>query len=163
MLGYFPFLNEYHLHDFARYIFILSIIWGYLWFAQFIIIWYGNIPEETAYYYYRWHEGWKLMFWLQIALNWGVPFMILLPVQTSRKMAVITGVILVLVVGQYIDIFVEVMPAVTGKLAFSWIEAGIFLGFAGLFALVTASVLSRANLVPNNHPFLAESLEHQFE
>jgi hypothetical protein len=49
--GYFPFLNKYHLHDFARYIFMLSIVWGYFWFAQFMIIWYGNIPEETAYYY----------------------------------------------------------------------------------------------------------------
>jgi hypothetical protein len=162
-LGYFPFLNEYHLHDFARYIFILCIIWGYLWFAQFIIIWYGNIPEETTYYYYRWNEGWMVMFWLQIVLNWGVPFMILLPVQTSRKMSVITGVILVLIIGQYIDIFVEVMPAVTGKLAFGWIEAGIFLGFAGLFALATATILSRTSLIPNNHPYLEESLEHQFE
>ena len=51
--GYFPFLNEYHLHDFARYLFMLSIVWGYFWFAQFMIIWYGNIPEETAYYSMR--------------------------------------------------------------------------------------------------------------
>ncbi|MBI5008655.1 MAG: hypothetical protein HZB98_03180, partial [Bacteroidia bacterium] len=49
-LGYFPFLNKYHLHDFSRYIFMLSIVWGYFWFAQFMIIWYGNIPEETVYY-----------------------------------------------------------------------------------------------------------------
>ncbi len=46
--GYFPFLNQYHLHDFSRYIFMLSIVWGYFWFAQFMIIWYGNIPDETS-------------------------------------------------------------------------------------------------------------------
>lgn len=162
-LGYFPFLNEYHLHDFSRYIFILSIIWGYMWFAQFMIIWYGNIPEETQYYFYRWQEGWKTLFWLQIILNWGVPFMVLLPVQPSRKLNVIMGVILVLVIGQYIDIFVEVMPGVSGELSFGWIEAGIFLGFAGLFALITATALSKSGIIPRNHPYLQESFEHQFE
>lgn len=161
--GHFPFLNQYHLHDFARYIFILSIVWGYMWFAQFIIIWYGNIPEETQYYFYRWQDGWKTMFWLQIALNWGVPFLVLLPVSTSRRMNVIMGVIIVLIIGQYIDIFVEVMPPVSGELAFGWIEAGTFLGFAGLFALVVSTALTKAALVPRNHPYLVESLEHEFE
>lgn len=162
-LGYFGFLNEYHLHDFARYIFILCIIWGYMWFSQFIIIWYGNIPEETQFYFYRWQDGWKVLFWLQIILNWGVPFMVLLPVQPSRKMNVIMGVIIVLMIGQYIDIFVEVMPSVTAEPSFGWINAGIFLGFAGLFALTVATALSRASLIVRNHPYLEESLNHQFE
>lgn len=162
-LGYFPFLNEYHLHDFARYIFILSIIWGYMWFSQFIIIWYGNIPEETQYYFYRWQEGWKVLFWLQIAINWGIPFLVLLPVQASRNFNVILGVIIVLVIGQYIDIFVGVMPAITETLSFGWIETGTFLGFAALFALVVATALSKRNLIPANHPYLEESVEHQFE
>lgn len=162
-LGYYPFLNEYHLHDFARYIFILSIIWGYMWFSQFMIIWYGNIPEETQYYFYRWQEGWKILFWLQIALNWGVPFLILLPVPTSKKMSIITGVILVLIIGQYIDIFVEVMPGLGRELSFGWIEAGTFLGFAGLFAFVVSMALAKTRIVPRNHPYLVESLEHQFE
>ncbi|MBK8884582.1 MAG: hypothetical protein IPN67_20180 [Bacteroidales bacterium] len=60
--GYFPFLNKFHMHDFARYVFMLSIVWGYFWFAQFMIIWYGNIPEETIYYNVRWQEGWKVLF-----------------------------------------------------------------------------------------------------
>jgi hypothetical protein len=161
--GYFPFINKYHLHDFARYIFILSIIWGYMWFSQFIIIWYGNIPEETNYYFYRWHEGWKAFFWLQIALNWGVPFMVLLPVQSSRKLNVIIGVIIVLILGQYIDIFIQVMPSLTEGFRFSPIDAGIFLGFAGLFTFVVSTSLAGANLIPRNHPYLEESLEHMFE
>lgn len=161
--GFFPFLNKYHLHDFARYIFILSIIWGYLWFAQFIIIWYGNIPEETAFYYYRWQDGWKAMFWLQIGLNWFVPFMVLLPVQTSRNMTVIIFVIIILIIGQYIDLMVEVFPAITGTVKFGWIEAGLFLGFAGLFSFVVATALERHKLIPQNHPYLGESLDHKFE
>lgn len=160
--GYFPFLNKFHIHDFARYIFMLSIIWGYFWFAQFMIIWYGNIPEETIYYNLRWQDGWKTLFFLEIGLNWAIPFMILLPVKTSRNMTVIITVIVFLIIGQYIDLFVQVIPGTTGLLKFGWIEAGMFLGYAGLFALVVATSLSRAKIIPSNHPYLEESLNHHF-
>lgn len=160
--GYFPFLNKYHLHDFSRYIFMLSIVWGYFWFAQFMIIWYGNIPEETVYYYVRWQEGWKVLFFLEIGLNWALPFLLLLPVKTSRNIKVITVVILFLIIGQYIDLFVQIIPGTTGLLRFGWIEAGLLLGFTGLFAIVVATALSKAKLIPPNHPYLEESLNHRF-
>jgi hypothetical protein len=160
--GYFPFLNSFHLHDFSRYIFMLSIVWGYFWFAQFMIIWYGNIPDETIYYYMRWKEGWKLLFFLEIGLNWAVPFMFLLPVKASRNKSVILVVIILLIIGQYIDLFVQVIPGTIEKLRFGWIETGVFIGYAGLFALVVATSLSKSNLIPRNHPYLEESLDHHF-
>jgi len=161
-LGYFPFLNKFHLHDFARYIFMLSIVWGYFWFAQFMIIWYGNIPEETAYFFVRWQNGWKVLFFLEIGLNWAVPFLILLPVKTSRNTTAIIFVIVLLIIGQYIELFVQVIPGTTGLLKFGWVAAGLFLGYAGLFALVVATALSKAKIMPVNHPYLEESLNHQF-
>ena len=160
--GYFSFLNKYHLHDFARYLFMLSILWGYFWFAQFMLIWYGNIPEETVYYYLRWQGGWKLMFFLEIILNWAVPFMLLLPVKTSRNMTVITIVIVFLIIGQYVDLFVQVIPGTSGILKFGLIESGLFLGYAGLFALVVATALGKARIIGPNHPYLEESLKHKF-
>jgi len=160
--GYFPFLNKYHLHDFSRYLFMLSIVWGYFWFVQFMIIWYGNIPEETVYYYVRWKEGWKVLFFLEIGLNWTIPFLILLPVKSSRNMTVIAVVIFFLIIGQYLDLFVQVIPGTTGLLKFGWIEAGLLLGYIGLFALVVATALSKAKIIPTNHPYLVESLNHRF-
>lgn len=160
--GYFPFMNKYHLHDFARYIFMLSIVWGYFWFAQFMIIWYGNIPEETAYYYIRWKEGWKVMFFLEIGLNWGIPFLVLLPVKASRNLTVISIVIFFLVIGQYLDLYLQIIPGTAKLLVFGWIEAGMFLGYAGLFALVVAYALNKAKIIPSNHPYLEESLDHKF-
>jgi len=160
--GYFPFFNKYHLHDFARYIFMFSIIWGYFWFAQFMIIWYGNIPEETTYYFERWQGGWKILFFVEIGLNWFIPFMLLLPVKASRNMTIITTVIVFLIIGQYVDLFVQVIPGTTGALKFGWISAGTFLGFAGLFSLIVATTLSKAKILPPNHPYLEESLEHKF-
>ncbi len=161
-LGYIPFLNKYHLHDFSRYIFMLSIVWGYFWFAQFMIIWYGNIPEETVYYYTRWQNGLKILFWLEIILNWAVPFFILLPVKNSRRMNLLTMVIIILIAGQYVDLYYQVIPATTGLLKFGLIEAGMFVGFAGLFALVVATALSRNKIIPVNHPYLDESKNHRF-
>ena len=160
--GYFPFLNKFHLHDFSRYIFMLSIVWGYFWFAQFMIIWYGNIPEETIYYSVRWKEGWKILFFVEIAINWAIPFLILLPVKASRNMTLIISIIIFLIIGQYIDLFVQIIPGTTGLLKFGMIEAGIFLGYAGLFALVVATALGKAKIIPLNHPYLEESLNHHF-
>lgn len=160
--GYFPFLNKYHLHDFSRYIFMLSIVWGYFWFSQFMIIWYGNVPEETVYYYIRWQEGWKVLFFLEIGLNWAIPFLVLLPVKSSRNKTAIVIVIALLIIGQYIDLFVQVIPGTTGLLKFGWIEVGMFLGYAGLFALFVATALGKAKLIPPNHPYLEESMNHQF-
>lgn len=160
--GYFPFLNKFHIHDFARYIFMLSIVWGYFWFAQFMIIWYGNIPEETVYYYTRWQTGWKVLFFLEIALNWAIPFFILLPVKMSRNMNVLLGVIIILIIGQYLDLFGQIIPGTTGLLKFGIVEAGMFLGYAGLFALVVAMALSKTKLIPHNHPYIEESINHHF-
>jgi len=160
--GFFPFLNKFHIHDFSRYIFMLSIVWGYFWFAQFMIIWYGNIPEETIYYYVRWQDGWKTMFFLEIGLNWAIPFLVLLPVKTSRNMNVVFSMIILLIIGQYLDLFVQIVPGTTGLLKFGLIEAGMFLGWAGLFALVVATALSKAKLIPSNHPYIEESRNHHF-
>lgn len=161
--GYFPFLNSYHLHDFGRYLFMLAIIWGYFWFAQFMIIWYGNIPEETIYYSIRWEKGWQTLFFLDIAINWAVPFFLLLPVKASKNRLVIIIVILFLIIGQYIDLYLQIMPGTTGVLQFGFIEAGMFTGYLGLFTFVVASALGKAKIISGNHPYIDESLNHHFQ
>ena len=160
--GYFEFLNAYHLHDFARYIFMLAIVFGYFWFCQFMLIWYGNIPEETVYYVVRWEPGWKALFFAEILVNWFIPFVILLPTRTSRSKPFILAMLIVLIAGHYIDLYMQIMPGTTGKLQFGFIELGTFLFYCGLFTLVTGYLLSRAPLIPKNHPYLQESLEHHF-
>ena len=161
--GFFPFLNSYHLHDFGRYLFMFAIIWGYFWFAQFMIIWYGNIPEETIYFAVRWQKGWQTLFFLDIILNWAVPFALLLPVKASKNRVVIIVVILFLIIGQYIDLYLQIMPGTTKILQFGFIETGMFFGYAGLFSYVVATTLSKARILPANHPYIEESLNHHFQ
>jgi hypothetical protein len=160
--GHFPFLNKFHVHDFTRYVFMLSIIWGYFWFAQFMLIWFGNLPEETAYYAVRWKHDWQILWYTDVFINWFIPFAVLLPVITSRSKIILGSVVSVLIIGFWIDLYLQIMPATVGASHFGIIEIGSFFGFAGLFAFVTAQVLSRAPLVPRNHPYLEESLHHEF-
>lgn len=77
-MGYFPELSRLHLHDFSKYLYILSIIWGYLWFSQYFLIWFANIPEETVYYSVRNSDEWVLIFRGNLIINWLFPFLCLL-------------------------------------------------------------------------------------
>lgn len=158
--GFFKFLNKKHLHDFSRYIFMLAIVWGYFWFAQFMLIWYGNIPEETAYYYVRWQPEWKPFFFINIILNWFIPFIVFFSTKASQSKLAMKIVIGLLIIGQWTDLYEQIMPSVTGVNNIGWIEIGTFIGYAGLFALIVGIALSKANLYPNNHPYLEETLEH---
>jgi hypothetical protein len=159
--GHFPFLNKSHLGDFSRYIFMLCIIWGYFWFAEFMLIWYANIPEETAYFLPRLRgEGWSFYFFANIAINWFLPFVLLMPKVTARNPVVLKMVIPVLIVGQFIDLYIQIFPGTVGEQVLGFQEIGTFVGFAGLFMLVTGWVLSRANLYPINHPYLEECKNH---
>lgn len=159
--GYFPFLNKSHLGDFSRYIFMLCIIWGYFWFSEFMITWYANIPEETAYFFPRVRgEGWRFFFFANIIINWFVPFLLLMPKVTARSKVVLKMVIPVLIIGQFIDLYIQIFPGTLGEQVLGFQEIGSFVGFAGLFMLVTGFVLSRANLYPVNHPYFEESKHH---
>ena len=159
--GHFPFLNKSHLGDFSRYIFMLCIIWGYFWFAEFMLIWYANIPEETVYFIPRMRgEGWSFYFFANIAINWFLPFVLLMPKATARNPVVLKTVIPFLIVGQFIDLYMQIFPGTVGEQVLGFQEIGTFVGFAGLFMLVTAWGLSRANLYPVNHPYLEESKNH---
>ena len=161
-IGHLTMLNRSHLHDFSRYIFMLSILWGYFNFAEFMIIWYANIPEETFFFVKRSEGAVEVLFYANIIINWFIPFLFLMPRMTSRSKMYILPVIILLMIGQYTELYYYIWPAVVNEAKFGLLEIGSFLGFLGLFTLVVTNTLSKANLVPKNHPYLEESLYHQF-
>ena len=141
---------------------MLSIIYGYLWFVQFAIIWYGNIPEETVYFALRWDPQWKALFFLDIILNFAVPFLILMPRAPSRNIWIVFVVGVFVLIGHWVDLYLHIFPDVVGQNSFGLLEVGAFLGFIGLFIFIVATRLSKAPLIPKNHPYLDESLKHHF-
>lgn len=160
-MGYFPKLNSAHLHDFSKYLFMLSIMWGYVWFSQYFLIWYGNIPEETIYYVSRTSHEWNATFLANVIINWCFPFLFLMNNRIAGNINALIATSVVLLVGMWLDIYMQVMPGLTGKNSFGMIELGMFLGFLGIFILAVTRSLSRANMVPTNHPYLNESFLHQ--
>jgi len=139
-----------------------SIVWGYFNFAEFMLIWYGNIPEETVWFVHRWHGVYRILFFANIILNWAIPFLVLMPRKSSRSKLIILPVILVLIVGQYTELYYIIWPATVGDPKFGLLEIGTFLGYTGLFSLVVGTALTKAALVPRNHPYLQESVHHHF-
>jgi len=161
-VGHYTMLNRSHLHDFSRYIFMLAIIWGYFNFVEFMLIWYGNIPEETVFYVNRSNGAFGVLFFANIIINWFIPFLFLMPRMTSRSKVFLLPVIVIMMVGQYTELYYYIWPSVLHEAKFGILEIGTYLGFLGLFALVVSTTLSKANLIPKNHPYLEESIYHQF-
>lgn len=159
-MGFFPHMNEAHRHDLARYLFRFSIVFGYMWFMQFLIIWYANIPELTVYYQPRFLGEWKFLFYAELFMNFAIPFVVLMADDLGKKKPVLIAMSVLLVIGLWVSLFVQIMPGSYGKLAFGFIEAGMWLGYAGLFLMLTFRLLGNASPIPVNHPQLEESQQH---
>ncbi len=160
-LGYFPKMNQYHRHDFSKYLFMLSIIYGYLWYAQYMLIWYANVPEETMYYTRLLQEGWTTPFLLDIIINWAFPFTFLMLNKIAKNPKALLFTASLLLIGHWIDLYLQIMPGTTGVNTVGFVEIGSFLGFAGVFMYVIGRTLSKASVIPVNHPYLAESIKHK--
>lgn len=158
--GTLPELNDAHMHDLGKYVFAFSVFWGYLWFSQYLLIWYSNIPEETAYYRAR-ATGWYPLFALNPILNLGVPF-ILLPEKNKKNPVVLLFVCAVIIVGHWLDAYLMIMPSLmTEGPQLGWIELGTGLGVTGLFLITIDRTLTRRHLLPKGDPYFEESLTHQ--
>ncbi len=161
-LGYFPEMNKFHIHDFARYLFGLGIMWAYLWFIEYLLIWFSNIPEETFYFVARRQDGWNTLFYVNIIINWVIPFLLLLPIKFDRNKYVVLFTCCLLIVGQWIDNFMQIMPGTVGIFHIGFAEMGIYIGYLGLFIFIVARTLGKTALIPKNHPYLLESKLHHF-
>ncbi len=155
--GYLPDVNDSHIHDLAKFMFGFSIFWTYLWFSQFMLIWYANIPEEVTYFVTR-IEDFKLPFFGMVAMNFVFPVLLLMNSDYKRInwFVVMTGI--VILAGHYMDIFNMIMPATVGDQWYIGIpEIGAVCFFAGLFIFWVFRALTKAPLQPKRNPFIEES------
>lgn len=155
--GYLEFVNTSHIHDLAKFMFAISIFWTYLWFSQFMLIWYSNIPEEVTYFITR-IEQYTLPFWGMLALNFVFPLLILVNTDFKRITWIIVMAGVVILFGHYIDFFNMIMPATVGDQWFIGAgELGSLAFFAGLFIFVVFTALTKAPLLAKRNPFIEES------
>jgi hypothetical protein len=146
-------LNADHLHDLGTLLFAFSSFWMYTWFCQYLLIWYVNNPEETAYYRLRWQGMWPVLMFLDVVLNWGIPFVVLLFRSAKRSPLILGTVAAVVLAGRWADVCLMVLPSQGEEVLIPGaMEAGLFVGTIGLFALVFFRGLSKASLVPLQEP-----------
>jgi hypothetical protein len=164
--GYIQWVTEDHLHNMGQLLFGFSIFWTYLWFGQFLLTWYANLPEEAAYFYRRWEPEFKPWFWLNIVINFLTPLLLLMSRDSKRMVSVLKTACIILILGHWLDYFQMIMPGAVGPQSHWYteigiIEATVFVGFAGLFTFLMLNALSKFNsLAPKRHPLLEESLHH---
>ena len=157
--GYLEDVNENHIHDLGKWIFAMSLVWTYMWFSQFMLIWYANIPEEVTYFMARLEvENYKFLFWFSMIINFIAPIILLMSRDAKRNNGRLIFVGCVILVGHWINSYLLVTPGTLGKLGhIGFVEIGMGLGFAGLFIYLVLNSLTKQPLETKNHPFLDES------
>jgi hypothetical protein len=145
--------------------FAFSIFWTYIWFAQFLLIYYANIPEESIYFIERLygHGGkYQALVFLNIFINFLFPFLVLMTRDAKRHTIFLKIVSCAIIVGHWLDFYLMVMPGTVGENGgFGLVEFGAVTIYASLFILVVATTLTKAPLIAKNHPMLQESLHHE--
>ena len=156
--GHLPNVNENHLHDMGKWMFAISMVWTYLWFSQFMLIWYANLPEEVMYFQFR-IEHYRTIFFGMLIVNFVLPFFALIARDTKRNVRFLVVVGVLIFLSHWADVFVMVMPGTVGEhWHIGFIEVGTFLGFLGLFLFVVQRSLAKVPLEIENHPYLEESI-----
>jgi len=164
--NYLELTTQEHLHDLGKFMFAFSIFWTYLWFSQFMLIWYANIPEETVYFKPRLQGAYRTIFFLNLIINFLAPLLIFMKRSSKRNYGTVTMMSLLIIFGHWLDFYQMVMPSVmmdekgVTHVPNMLPDFGIALGFAGLIMFVTARTLAKYPLIVKHHPFLKESIVH---
>lgn len=159
--GQLEFVTDEHLHDIGKFMFAFSVFWTYLWFSQYMLIWYGNIPEETVYFKHRVQGPYRGIFFMNLIINFVCPILILMKRSAKRNYTLMTFMAILIIFGHWIDFYQMVMGSVRkDDASLTWFDFGIAALFVGLMIFYTSKALSKKPLTPKYHPFLKESIIH---
>lgn len=164
--GQLEYVTEEHLHDVGKFMFAFSVFWTYLWFSQYMLIWYSNQPEETKYFIERIGTARKsgpyhFIFFLNLFLNFLCPLLILMKRGVKRNWTMVSVMAILIIFGHWIDFFQMVMPGTMHEhYHFAAFELGVPALFIGIIMWGVGKYLTSNPLVAKNHPFLKESMIH---
>lgn len=164
--NYLEYTNEEHLHDLGKFMFAFSIFWAYLWFSQYMLIWYANIPEETVYFRSRIvtdHEtgAYSGIFWFSFVINFLAPFLLLMRRNAKRNYTSMAMMAVLILVGHWFDFYQMVFASVMkDHVTLNLFDFGVAAGFVGLIMFAVGKALTKKPLVAKNHPLMKESIIH---
>lgn len=149
-----------HFHDLGKLLLAFVMLWAYFAFSQFLIIWSGNLPEETKWYLHRLRGGWGIIGVALIVLHFALPFVLLLSrdlKRNARRLVFVAGLVLLM---RFVDLFWLIVPEFhRGQFAFSWMDIIAPIGIGGIWLAFFAWQLQQRPLLPLNDPKLQEIIE----
>ena len=172
-LGAEELILERHFHDIGKLCFGFTAFWGYITFSQFLVIWYGNMPEETHFFFLRMSQPWVKVTVSVAVLMFVIPFFGLLSKTAKIYTPAMTLLALCSIIGLWLQRYVEIYPSIyatsagehaveagqtaaaaTAHLPFGLYEVGVTLGFLGLWGV---SYLAFMNAFPRMRVFMLTS------
>ncbi|MBV70469.1 MAG: hypothetical protein CMH52_03885 [Myxococcales bacterium] len=153
-------INEWHFHDCAKLMWGFVIFWTYTSFSQYFLIWYGNIAEETAWYYVRMHHGWERIGILVILGHFALPFWVLLSRHMKRSRYAFALVAAWMIFMHYVDLYYMAMPNLHHGFHPSWMDLACFVGIGGVFLAAVMRVSGKDAIVAHRDPQLHASLNY---
>ncbi|MCG3190896.1 MAG: hypothetical protein L6R30_22170 [Thermoanaerobaculia bacterium] len=154
-----PFQDR-HYHDYGKLLFATATIWAYFQASQLIIIWSGNLPEETPWYVTRLHTNWKWITIAVVVLNWALPFFLLLSRDRKRRVTRLAPIAALLMVAHWLDIHWLIAPAFSPSgITFHWLDFVAPVALGGIWFWYFTLQLRKRPVVPVHGPYLKEALE----
>ncbi|GAO42188.1 hypothetical protein [Flavihumibacter petaseus] len=159
--GYLELVNHEHLHDLGKFMFAFSVFWTYLWFSQYMLIWYANIPEETVYFKHRVQGPYRGIFFLNLIVNFIAPLLILMRRSSKRNYTLLVFMAALIICGHWLDFYQMVIATLSKEhVELNFFDFGVAAGFVGLIMWSTGNALTKRSLIAKNHPFFKESIIH---
>lgn len=161
-----------HSHDLGKLVFAFTVFWAYIAFSQYFLIWYSNIPEETAWYTNRQQHGWQWLFVVMTVGHFVVPFLILITRVAKRSTFTLSLLAAYMILMVVMDMAWIIRPmvymnasvmehATDPGLAGIWLDIAGVVGVLGIFGGLIALKIPKTNLLPIKDPMLHESMKHK--
>lgn len=153
-------LQPSHFQDLGKLTLAFVMLWAYLSFSQFLIVWSGNLPEETPYYLKRLTGGWQ---WIQLSLilfHFTLPFILLLSRALKREGNRLWKVAALVLVMRFVDLYLLISP--TGhdsRFQFHWLDLAALIGIGGVWLSFFTQQLQKRPVLPIHDPEFAEAIE----
>lgn len=159
--GYLPQVNGSHIQDMGKWMFAVSFLWSYLYFEQYLLTWYSNIPEESSYFLPR-NNNHPWLVWGMFFINFALPMVLLMSRDAKRAPRYLIGVGVLIFIGHWLDTVQMVMPGALGPhfVSIGILEIGFFVAFLGIFVRTVLAAFAKAPLTVVAHPFMEESVHH---
>lgn len=165
--GYLPEkIKDAHFYSLGTLLFGFICFWAYIGFVEYMLQWYGNLPDETFWFMQRWHGIWKIMSFIIVIGHFIIPFFALLSYKSKTNLKRLKYIVLWIMAMHFIDIYWMIMPSMKNNgltYSFSWMDISFLVAVVGLIIYMFYRMVQRHNLIPIKDPKLESGLNFKFK